>query len=115
MSAFTHQKDWSRREGEKYVTVLPLPWEVGVKGSGLWLRVPPGFVFDLSIPRALRWLFDPHAAKFRKPGALHDYALHLGWDRVSAAAAFADALKASGVGRMERLVLVLAVILWRWS
>lgn len=115
MSAFTEQTDWHEKQGAGYITTAPLDWEVGRKGSGLWLRVPVGTFFDVSVPRFVHWLFSPHDARYRKAAALHDYALADGWDRVSAAAAFADALKAGGVGRLERLTMVFGVIVWRFS
>ena len=103
-----------QRNGAGYITTAPLFWELGRKGSGLWLQVEPGFGFDVSVPVLLRWLFDPHDPRYLKAAALHDFALLDGWDRVSAAAAFAGALAAVGVGRGERLAMVLAVIVWRW-
>lgn len=115
MSAFTDQANWAKPEGAGYITTAPLSWEVGRIGSGLWVRVPVGFAFDVSVPWLLRWIFDPHDPRYRKAAALHDYTLSLHWDRVSAAAAFADALAACGVGRIERLAMVLAVIVWHWG
>ena len=114
MSAFTDQSDWCKRSGAGYITTAPLSWEIGRKGSGLFLTVPQGFAFDVSVPWAFRWAFNPHDPRYRKAAALHDFALADGWDRVSAAAAFADALRVSGVGALERLAMVLGVIVWRW-
>ncbi len=68
----------------------------------------------MSVPRGLRWLFDPHNPKYLKAAALHDYALDQGWDRVSAAATFDAGLKASGVNRITRLIMVLGVIVFRF-
>ena len=115
MSAFTGVRDWAERQGRGYITVKFVRWEIGAIGSGLWLNVPPGFSFDVSVPRALRWLFSPHNPQYLKAAALHDYALSLGWDRVSAAAAFSEALRASGVGRLERLVMVLGVVVFKFK
>lgn len=127
MSRFTATASdaWSIPLRTGYLTVRPLAWEIGRKGSGLWLRVPSDFPFDVSIPRPvalvarlLTWasrgrvmFLNPRNPKYRKAAALHDYALHvLEWDRVSAAAAFASALKVSGVARGTRLIMVGAVI-----
>lgn len=116
MSRFTDLQDWSLRSGRYgFVTQRELAWEIGTKGSCLWLVVPVGFGFDVSVPRALRWLVDPLEPRYRKAAALHDFALASGWDRVSAAAAFSEALRADDVGRMRRLALVFAVILWHWQ
>lgn len=115
MSHFTERTGWCvRLSGVRYRVKRPLSWEIGAKGSGLWLTVPEGFVFDVSIPRLLWWAFDPNDARYRKAGALHDYALSLGWNRVPAAAAFSESLRAHGLGRLHRLAMVLAVIVWKW-
>jgi len=92
-----------------------LSWEIGCKGSGLWVEVPAGFLFDVSVPRGLWWAMSPHDPKYLRAAALHDYLLSLGWDRVTSAAAFAAGLKASRVGKVRRLVLTVLVIAWRWT
>lgn len=116
MSLFTELTDWCEPIGGiRYRTLKELCWEVGRKGSGLWVRVPPGYEFDVSIPKLLRWALNPHNPQYLKAGALHDYLLHVAlWERVSSAAAFSDALSAEGVGRLKRLAMVLAVISWNW-
>ncbi|HBB81927.1 MAG TPA: hypothetical protein DC031_01320, partial [Sulfitobacter sp.] len=98
----------------RYRTTRVLPWEIGRKGSGLWVEVPPGTAFDVSIPRPLWWAFDPHDPRYLKAAALHDELLKLGWDRVTAAAVFHCALVADGVPRARRLAMLLAVMLWRY-
>ena len=116
MSAFTEAHDWCVRVNGKYRTTRPLRWEIGVKGSGLWITVPVGFTFDVSIPSGLQWLMDPHDARYRKAAALHDYAIHeLEWPRVAAASLFSEALRAQGLGRAHRLAMVLAVIIWKFT
>lgn len=103
------------RHGPGYITNAPIKWEVGAKGSGLWLTVPKGFTFDVSVPRGLRWLFDPHDPRYLLAACLHDYAIHvLGWPRVSAASMFEQGLRAGRVGPVERLAMVLGVIVWKW-
>lgn len=117
MSAYTDPGQWAERiHGIGYRVTAPLRWEVGRVGSGLWLEVPAGRVFDVSVPRLARCLFSPHDPRFRKAAALHDEALHhLRWSRLTAGAEFAEALRADGVGRLRRLVMWLAVSLWRWQ
>ena len=89
-------------------------WDVGRRGSGLVVVVPAGSIFDVSVPSGLRWLISPTDRRFLKAAALHDYLLSQGWDRVTAAAVFHDALAADLVGRPMRLAMWLAVSLWRW-
>jgi hypothetical protein len=115
LSKFTDQTDWHKPQGAGYVTTAVLEWEVGKVGSGLWVRVPWGFAFDVSVPWFARWLFKPTDTRYRKAAALHDYALSLGWDRVASAALFNDALKAGGVGSVERFAMTVGVIVWKWK
>ena len=117
MSAFTDAEKWAvwLGRGIDYVARAELPWEIGAKGSGLWFVVPVGTPFNTSVPKLLRWIFDPHDPRYLKAAALHDYALSLGWDRVSAAALFNDALRAMGVCGIERLTMTLGVTLYKWE
>lgn len=116
MSVFTDIEDWCFScVDTTYCTTKALSWEVGKKGSGLWLTVPSPYSFDVSVPRALWWMFSPHDKRYLKAAALHDYALDQGWASVAAASLFSQALMASGVGRIERYVMTLSVIIWRWS
>lgn len=116
MSEFTDLESWCvPTTGIKWRNIVSVKWEVGTIGSDLWLIVPVGSVFDVSIPRGLRWLLSPNDPRFLKAACLHDYALHeLKWDRVSAAAAFSEALRSKGVSRMLRLVMVVAVVAKGW-
>lgn len=108
--------DWCARRGTGYVTTEPVAWEIGRQGSGLKLRVPAGFWFDVSVPGWAKWAISPHDPQYLLAAALHDYAVHrLGWGRVSAAAPFSEALRAAGVSSTRRLVMVLAVIIHKWS
>jgi len=118
VSAYTDIAGWSRpmfAMPGRYMTVAAIAWEIGRKGSNLWLIVPKGFEFDVSVPFWARWLCDPRNPRYAKAACLHDHALSQGWDRVSAAAVFADALKADGVSRWRRLAMTVAVIIWNWS
>ena len=95
-----------------FVLVKPLPWHIG-KADGPVVTVPVAFRFELSIPRPLRWLFDPQAPAFRKAAALHDWLVQNGFDRLTSAAQFYQALKADGVSPLARLTMFVAVACWR--
>ena len=115
MSAYTAlPSDWRERRGDAYRTTRPVAWELGRLGSGLVYEVPAGTPFDVSVPRGLAWAFDPHDPRYLKAACLHDAMLAQGWARPTAAAAFAEALAASGVGPARRLAMFLATALWRW-
>ncbi|QGH74591.1 tail assembly chaperone [Bacteriophage DSS3_VP1] len=117
MSHFTELKHWYwQGRNKQYITTKEVKWEIGVEGSSLWVTVPKGFNFDVSVPKALTWLVDPHNPKYFKAACLHDYALHeLNWDRVSAAALFSEALRAEKLNSVLRLLMVYAVIGWNWK
>lgn len=116
MSKFTEADEWYlSREHDKYITCQDLSWEIGKLGSGLFLTVPSGFEFDISVPTYLTWAVSRHDKKLLKSAALHDYALELGWDRVSSASVFHGALTAQKIGRWKRLILTLVVIIWKWK
>lgn len=116
MSFYTEPGDWVEHvAGIDYRAKLPLIWEVGRKGSGLFFTIPRGRIFDVSVPRLLRWLFSPHDPRFLKAAALHDEMLKDGWSRLSAGAEFAEALKADQVSSRERMAMWLSVSLLNWS
>lgn len=108
--------DWCEPVGGiKYRTKRPILWEIGRAGSGLVYAVPAGSVFDVSIPRALRWLLDPHDARFLMAACFHDMMLREGWPRTTSGAVFHEVLRTKNVGRVQRLAMFVAVSLWRWS
>lgn len=116
MSKYTNPGDWCVPVGGiLYRVDVPLTWEVGVKGSGLTITVPKGTLFDVSIPFFFRWLFDPHNSNYLKAAALHDELLKQGWARTTAGAEFHEALKADGVSLWRRLVMWLAVSLFKFT
>ncbi|MGR3626808.1 MAG: DUF1353 domain-containing protein [Limimaricola sp.] len=100
--------------GTLYTTTGPLTWGIGRK-SGPPITVPPGFAFDVSIPRPLWLAFSPHDPRYLRAAAIHDWLLTDGWWRVTAGAVFLEALRADGVGRIRRLLMWLAVSLYRWT
>lgn len=116
MSAYTQPGDWCVPIGGiRYRCETPLMWEVGTKGSALIVTVPKGTTFDVSIPRGLRWLFDPHEPAYLKAAALHDELLRRSWARTTAGAEFHEALRADRVALWRRLVMWLAVSLFKFS
>lgn len=116
MSAYTKPGHWAVPVGGiLYRADRPLSWEVGTTGSGLIVTVPKGTIFDVSIPRPLRWLFDPHDPAYLKAAALHDELLRRGWARTTAGAEFHEALRADGVALWRRLAMWLAVSLFKYN
>lgn len=112
MSAWTAAADTILEGDIVYVTTRPLVWHVGVKDGPVY-TVPAGFRFEASIPVGLRWLFNPHRLAFRKAAALHDHMCRAGWSRLTSAGEFYTALKADGVTPTRRLVMFIAVSVYR--
>lgn len=113
MSAYTVNPGWCRPFEGGWITLSDIDFHVGREGSGLVVSVAAGTRFDVSIPRGLRWLFDPDDPRFLKAAAVHDTLLVRGWDRVTAGAVFHSALKADRVGCVRRRLMWLAVSVHR--
>lgn len=136
-SNYTNPGHWCKHlEGIKYISTEPLIWDAGYKGSGLKVEVPVGTVFDVSIPqppkrpkiflfwpfwiipfillKLVNWIFNPHNPKFLKAAALHDTMLISGWARTTSGAEFHEALKADKVNIWKRLIMWLAVSLFKY-
>lgn len=114
MSAYTDHDGPVHVGGIIYRLSRPLDWRIGHIDGPMYV-VPAGFEFDVSVPRLLRWLFDPHRPDFHKAAALHDHMLQADWSRITAAAEFHNALKADAVSAWRRLVMLIAVMLWRFD
>jgi hypothetical protein len=106
-----------------YVLLQPLRWEIGYKGSGLWIEIPGGFVTDLaSVPRIAWSIFNGYAPETAKAAAIHDWLRPTPtdilqqprpvWDVQVAAGEFYHALKADGVPRWRRKAMYLLVAIF---
>lgn len=116
MSLYTDDFSIAPVRDGRWRLMQPLSWEIGFKGSGLVWTVPAQFETDLaSIPMLARLVFDRGDARYAKASALHDHMLDGGVDRLTAGAEFHAALRADGVVRWRRLVMFLAVALWRYD
>ncbi len=99
-----------------------LYWEVGYKGSDLWVRVPKGFITDLmSLPWIARRFLDRNDPCTAKAACVHDWMRPTPedivgqdrpkWDVQTAAGEFFHMMKADGVSRWRRVLCYLAVTL----
>ncbi|WP_223479256.1 DUF1353 domain-containing protein [Oricola indica] len=113
MSAYTTHFAVEPAGGILFRMMAPLAWHVGAMDGPIYV-VPSGFVFDVSIPWPLRLVFDVREPRYLKAAALHDHMLKAGWNRLTAAGEFHEALKADGVPLARRLVMYLAVALWQF-
>lgn len=114
MSAYTRSNAVRHIDGMKYALVAPLIWHIGTLAGPVY-EVEAGFEFDVSIPWWARWIFDPHYHAYHKAAALHDHMLIAGWNRMTAGGEFHEALKADGVAMWRRLIMFLAVVLYRYD
>lgn len=113
MSAFSEFDGFVPFEvGTTYVLTSHLGWDIGRKGSPWFLIIVSGNVFDLTVPRGLRWLQSPHDRQLLPAAAVHDELLKRGHDRPFAAAEFRRAARARGVGPWKAWALFLAVLAW---
>lgn len=116
MSDYTDLEAWYiDLEGLRKITTKTIHWDIGKKNSGFRYQVKPGFVFDVSVPRALHWLLNPNDPRFMKAACLHDHMLVAEWTRPAAAGVFHDAIKADGVSATKRLIMFIAVAIWKWD
>ena len=99
--------------GIRYRLTQLIVWQIGHPDGPVY-TVPPGFTFDVSVPWFARWLFDPRERRYLKAAALHDHMLVAGWDPITAAAEFHGALRADGVPAWRRIIMLTAVVLWRY-
>lgn len=112
MSTFTDFHRISEAWPTGYRLRDDMEFDIGRPGSGLVYVVPNGFRFDVSIPRAARWFFNPHDYRYLKAAALHDHMLDQEWDAQTAAAIFYRALRASRVPAWRAVLMYLAVAVW---
>lgn len=116
MSEYTQALDWCEHlDGIRYVSTREIVWYIGSLDSGLRQEVPAGEVFDGTIPWWACWLFSPHNRKYLKAFLLHDYFLRIGWDRFTAGAQFHQALFADGAGKMERAIMTVVVMFFKYQ
>lgn len=111
MSSYTkHQFRYKHLEGIDYELTNSIEWELLHKEVDTAVIVPQGFIFNVSIPFWVRWVFSPHNPKYLKAACLHDYLLKRKHSKALAAAVFYDALKADNVTTWRRWIMFLAVI-----
>jgi hypothetical protein len=79
MMGIGRMSKWCVRGGARgYVVSRPVRWLVGCSASGFVVVVPAGFEFESSVPAWLRWVWSPHAPRYLRAAAVHDYMLESG-------------------------------------
>jgi len=116
MTDFKAPFEWSENvEDTTYETLSDISWGIGHAASSIRLTIPAGRRFDVSVPKGLRWLFDPHDLRYRAAGLIHDELLHVHqWTRMRAGGEFHDALRAGGTPPIRAIVMWLGVSIFRY-
>lgn len=116
MVDFKAPHEWSDPVGGiDYRTTATIDWGIGSPQSKIRLILPAGRRFNVSIPRLVWWLFDPHDPRYRLGGLVHDHLIHVDkWQRIPAAGEFHNALRAGGTPIWRSVVMWLAVGLFRY-
>lgn len=96
-----------------HVTVENVSWEFGKKGNGVWITVPIGTEFDVSVPWWARWFINPCDERWFLGALVHDYLLASGRvGRAQAAAEFYDGALAGGAPPWKARLAFVAVAAW---
>lgn len=115
MSVYTDSNpEFLHIEGIRYALKQEIVWHIGSK-NGPEYRVPKGFIFDVSVPKWAWLFFSPNEMRYFKAAALHDHMLIEGWDRMTSGSQFHQALKADGVSALKRIVMWIAVSLYKYK
>ena len=114
MSSFTDPLVITPDKKGRYRTERPFSFDIGLKGSGLTVTVPAGFVTDLaSVPRWFWWVFPPFDPQYAAAAVLHDFLLSwVDFDPMTAHTLFLDALLILGVERWKAWTMFLAVVVF---
>lgn len=104
---------FERGEKRRWRTTQPIDWEVGRKGSGDWVTIPPGREFESSVPWWAVWYLHPDDPRYLLAAAVHDYMLESGrYGRAQAAAEWFDGALAGGAPTRQAKVAYIAVAAW---
>lgn len=116
MSSFTTElKVRPLPDGRHWELLEEFDYYLGSLDSGMYIRVPKGFVTDFaSVPRIFWWLFPPWG-KYGKAAVVHDYLYHTRmFSRVVSDAIFLEAMVVLKVPLWKRLIIYWAVRIGGW-
>jgi len=116
MSSFTTElKVRPLPDGRTWELLEEFDYYLGSPESGLFIRVPKGFITDFaSVPRIF-WPILPPWDKYGKAAVLHDYLYHSHrFIRLLCDAIFFEAMGVLGVSWWKRWVLYLGVRIGGW-
>ena len=105
-------EDLHHLEGMDYCCYEDVVWEIGTKGSGLILLVRKHTRFNVSVPKYLRRLVNPHNTDLLYASALHDEALNRDFHPTIASGIFMRALRARGINIFRSWLFFHATLYW---
>ena len=114
MSDILKFTDFSRvsAHGTDYVMDEDFCWEIGKVGSGWWLIISAGTVFQISVPGWMRWALSPHDKRVLLAAAIHDELLKQDMDVAFASSEFRRAAKALGADGCFAWALFFSTFIW---
>jgi hypothetical protein len=95
-----------------YELTEDLVWEIGKKGSGLYLYLNKGTQFDITVPKGLQWLQSPHDRILLLAALVHDELLERGFDNAFASSEFRRAAIARGKNSVYAWLLFFLTLAW---
>ena len=116
MSSFTTElKVRPLPDNKRWELLEEFDYYLGSLDSGLYIRVPKGFITDFaSVPRIF-WAILPPWDKYGKAAVLHDYLYHSRkFIRILCDVIFYEAMVVLGVSRWKRWLLYLGVRIGGW-
>ena len=106
------REDLKHLEDTDYCSTEDIVWEIGTKGSLLILMVVKNTPFNVSVPKWLTWLVNPHNTDLLFASALHDEALKKDYHPTIASGIFMRALRARGMGAFKSWLFFHATLYW---
>ena len=93
------------------MTTHKVTWEMGKKGSGLFVHVPQDFEFESSVPSWIpKFVMDPDDPRYLPAAMIHDFLLRQGFGAVSSGAEWYRAARLEGVRKWSAFIRLLPVL-----
>lgn len=99
-----------------YKVIDKFSYELGGKGSGIFIDIPTGFYTDFASVPCCLWSIFPPDGQHGKAAVIHDYMYRrrCKFSRILADAIFLDAMRSLKVPFWKRYTMYLAVRLFGW-
>lgn len=98
---------YHRLMGRVYYLSCPIKW---IMHDESHIIIPKGLLFDISVPKMLRWALSPHNRKVLPAAALHDYMLRKGYPKGLCSLEFYRACRSRGVNIFLSSILYISTL-----